>query len=112
MVEADPRGAIREGLFALLGALERRSLARPDRVRTNREMAEEVAQRGAAPELSEQDDGGSGGQRAQRGQELVMRRAAPVREQARASGEQGSRADRHETVWPSVTAQCGRQVRS
>ena len=54
MVEADPRGAIREGLFALLGALERRSLARPDRVRTNREVAEEVAQRGAAPELSEQ----------------------------------------------------------
>ncbi|HYV46339.1 MAG TPA: DUF4129 domain-containing protein [Myxococcaceae bacterium] len=54
MVEGDPRGAIREGLFALLGALERRSLARPDRVRTNREVAEEVAQRGAAPELSEQ----------------------------------------------------------
>lgn len=54
MVEADPRGAIREGLFALLGVLERRSLARPGRVRTNREVAEEVAQRGAAPELSEQ----------------------------------------------------------
>jgi uncharacterized protein DUF4129 len=54
MVEADPREAIREGLFALLGALERRSLARPDRVRTNREVAEEIAQRGAAPELSEQ----------------------------------------------------------
>jgi hypothetical protein len=54
LVEADPRGAIREGLFALLGALERRSLARSDRVRTNREVAEEIAQRGAAPELSEQ----------------------------------------------------------
>lgn len=52
ILDADPRGAIREGLLALLSSLERRALARPDRVRTNREVAEEVAGRGAAPELT------------------------------------------------------------
>ncbi|HEY8206026.1 MAG TPA: DUF4129 domain-containing protein [Myxococcaceae bacterium] len=54
MLETDPRGAIREGLFALLGALERKALARADRVRTNRETAEEIVQRGATPEVSDQ----------------------------------------------------------
>jgi hypothetical protein len=52
-LEADPRSAIREGLFALLSSLERRSLARPDRVKTNREVAEQLPERGAAPQMAE-----------------------------------------------------------
>lgn len=42
-----PREAIREGLFALLSALEDARLARPDRVRTNRELVKELPTRGA-----------------------------------------------------------------
>ncbi|MFZ5469169.1 MAG: DUF4129 domain-containing protein [Myxococcota bacterium] len=53
LLEPDPREAIREGLFALLSSLERRRLARPDRVKTNRELASELPTRGAPPELTE-----------------------------------------------------------
>lgn len=49
---SDPREALREGLLALLSALERQRLARPDRVKTNRELARELPARGAAPELT------------------------------------------------------------
>lgn len=49
----DPRLAIREGLLALLSHLERERLARPDRVKTNRELAKELPARGASPALSE-----------------------------------------------------------
>ncbi|MBM7115894.1 DUF4129 domain-containing protein [Archangium primigenium] len=44
---AQPRTAIREGLLALLSSLEARRYARPDRVRTNRELVEELPERGA-----------------------------------------------------------------
>ncbi|WNG27519.1 DUF4129 domain-containing protein [Cystobacter fuscus] len=44
---SQPRSAIREGLLALLSSLESRRLARPDRVRTNRELVEELPGRGA-----------------------------------------------------------------
>lgn len=44
---ADSREAIREGLLGLLSTLEQRRLARPDRVRTNRELAAELPSRGA-----------------------------------------------------------------
>lgn len=43
----DAREAIREGLLSLLSALEQRRLARPDRVKTNRELAAELPSRGA-----------------------------------------------------------------
>jgi hypothetical protein len=49
---ADPRVAIREGLLALLSVLERRRLARPDRVKTNRELGRELPARGAPAELT------------------------------------------------------------
>lgn len=49
----DPRAALREGLLALLSSLERKRLARPDRVKTNRELARELPARGAAPALSQ-----------------------------------------------------------
>ncbi len=49
----DPREAIRQGLLALLSWLERRRLARPDRAKTNRELAHELPQRGASAELSD-----------------------------------------------------------
>jgi len=49
---AAPREAIREGLLALLSTLERRRLARPDRVKTNRELADELPARGADPALT------------------------------------------------------------
>lgn len=42
-----PREAIREGLLALLSSLEGKRLARPDRVKTNRELVEELPGRGA-----------------------------------------------------------------
>jgi hypothetical protein len=48
---ADPREAIRQGLLALLSTLEERQLARPDRVKTNRELAAELPSRGAPPPL-------------------------------------------------------------
>ncbi|EAU68084.1 hypothetical protein STIAU_5109 [Stigmatella aurantiaca DW4/3-1] len=44
---SDPREAIRQGLLALLSTLEERRLARPDRVKTNRELAAELPTRGA-----------------------------------------------------------------
>jgi hypothetical protein len=50
---SDPRGAIREGLLALLSHLERQRLARPDRVTTNRELARALAARGAPPAMCE-----------------------------------------------------------
>ncbi|MEW6433689.1 MAG: DUF4129 domain-containing protein [Myxococcota bacterium] len=50
---ADPRAAIREGLLALLSHLERERLARPDRVKTNQELARELPGRGASPALAE-----------------------------------------------------------
>ncbi|WP_233602048.1 DUF4129 domain-containing protein, partial [Corallococcus sp. CA047B] len=43
----DAREAIREGLLGLLSTLEQRKLARPDRVKTNRELAAELPTRGA-----------------------------------------------------------------
>lgn len=46
-----PREALREGLLCLLACLERRRLAQPDRVKTNRELAQELSLRGAPPEL-------------------------------------------------------------
>lgn len=50
-LESDPREAIREGLLALLSCLERRRLARPDRVKTNGEIVLELPVRGASPDL-------------------------------------------------------------
>jgi hypothetical protein len=50
-LESDPREAIREGLLGLLSCLERRRLARPDRVKTNGEIVLELPVRGAPPEL-------------------------------------------------------------
>ncbi|GHG90704.1 DUF4129 domain-containing protein [Comamonas sp. JC664] len=47
----DGREAIREGLLSLLSALEERRFARPDRVRTNRELAAELPGRGAPAPL-------------------------------------------------------------
>lgn len=49
----DPRQAIREGLLALLSSFERRNWARPDRVKTNRELTDELDQRGAPREVSD-----------------------------------------------------------
>ncbi|MDP2272099.1 MAG: DUF4129 domain-containing protein [Archangium sp.] len=46
-----PREAIREALLSLLSSLERKRFARPDRVKTNRELTEELPTRGAPPEL-------------------------------------------------------------
>lgn len=51
MLGAAPREAIREALLSLLSWLERRRFARPDRVKTNRELAQELPGRGAPPEL-------------------------------------------------------------
>ena len=51
MLAAAPREAIREALLSLLSSLERRRFARPDRVKTNRELALELPTRGAPPEL-------------------------------------------------------------
>lgn len=42
-----PREAIREALLSMLSTLEERRLARPDRVKTNRELAAELPTRGA-----------------------------------------------------------------
>jgi hypothetical protein len=47
-----PREAIREGLLALLSSLEVRRLARPDRVKTNRELVGELPGRGASERLT------------------------------------------------------------
>ncbi|MDP1918432.1 MAG: DUF4129 domain-containing protein [Myxococcales bacterium] len=51
LAPSDARAAAREGLLAILAALERQRLARPDRVKTNRELARELPERGASPEL-------------------------------------------------------------
>lgn len=51
-LSVDAREAIREGLLGLLSGLERRRLARPDRVKTNRELAAELPTRGAPAELT------------------------------------------------------------
>jgi len=51
-LESDPRQAIRQALLALLSVLERRRWARPDRARTNREVAATLEARGAPPEVS------------------------------------------------------------
>lgn len=51
MLASAPREAIREALLSLLSSLERKRLARPDRVKTNRELALELPARGAPPEL-------------------------------------------------------------
>lgn len=50
----DARLAIREGLLALLSTLERQRWARPDRVKTNRELALELPGRGAPSDVSAQ----------------------------------------------------------
>lgn len=47
LLASNPREAIREALLALLSSLERRNLARPDRVKTNRELCAELPKRGA-----------------------------------------------------------------
>src|SRR5262249_23020076 len=52
LLATSPREAIREGLLALLSALERKRLAQPDRVKTNRELARELPLRGAPGPLS------------------------------------------------------------
>ncbi len=54
---SDPRERLREALLALLSTLERARLARPDRVKTNRELAAELPTRGAPPELTRQVGG-------------------------------------------------------
>ncbi len=51
LVANDPRAAIREGLLSLLSMLERKRLARPERTRTNQELAEDLPRNGAPPEL-------------------------------------------------------------
>jgi hypothetical protein len=48
---SNTREAIRQGLLALLSTLEERRLARPDRVKTNRELAAELPARGAPAAL-------------------------------------------------------------
>lgn len=53
LIGTDARAGAREGLLAMLAALERKRLARPDRVKTNRELTKELPQRGAPPELVE-----------------------------------------------------------
>jgi hypothetical protein len=47
LAASDARESIREGLLGLLSTLEQRRLARPDRVKTNRELAAELPTRGA-----------------------------------------------------------------
>jgi hypothetical protein len=46
------REAIRQALLGLLSALERDSWARPDRVKTNRELAAELPKRGAPADVA------------------------------------------------------------
>lgn len=53
LVATDPRAGAREGLLAMLAALERQRLARPDRVKTNRELARELPERGAPAALTD-----------------------------------------------------------
>lgn len=51
LVASAPREAIREGSLALLSSLEQRRFARPERVKTNREVCAELPGRGAPQEL-------------------------------------------------------------
>ena len=48
-----PREAMRAGLLSLLSSLEAAGLARADRAQTNREVAQQLAHRGATLELSQ-----------------------------------------------------------
>ncbi len=48
----DGREAIRQALLALLSSLEQRRWARPDRVKTNRELASELPKRGAPVQIT------------------------------------------------------------
>ena len=52
MLTTDPRGAIREGGLSGLATLERQRFARPDRVKTNRELVGELPARGAPAALT------------------------------------------------------------
>ncbi|PTL77288.1 hypothetical protein DAT35_45480 [Vitiosangium sp. GDMCC 1.1324] len=52
VMRTQPREAIREGLLALLSSLEEKRLARPDRVKTNRELVGELPGRGASTQLT------------------------------------------------------------
>ncbi len=52
LLNDDARLAIREGLHAILAMLEARRLARPDRVKTNRELVKELPDRGAPAQLT------------------------------------------------------------
>ncbi|MBJ6763914.1 DUF4129 domain-containing protein [Myxococcaceae bacterium JPH2] len=52
LAHGNGREAIREGLFCLLSTLEQRGWARPDRVKTNRELAAELPGRGASSTLT------------------------------------------------------------
>lgn len=52
LLDSDPREAIRQGLYALLSLLEQQRWARPDRVKTNRELADALPARGAPFELA------------------------------------------------------------
>ncbi len=54
---SEPREALRQALLALLSSLEARRWARPDRVRTNRELAQELPRRGAPPAVAAQVHG-------------------------------------------------------
>lgn len=53
LLATDPRGAIREGWLSVLATLERARFARPDRVKTNRELVSELPTRGAPAPLTE-----------------------------------------------------------
>lgn len=53
LLATDPRGAIREGWLSVLATLERARFARPDRVKTNRELVNELPTRGAPAPLTE-----------------------------------------------------------
>lgn len=54
LIESAPREALRQGLFALLSWLEAQHYARPDRVKTNRELVSELPVRGASAGLVDQ----------------------------------------------------------
>lgn len=54
LIESAPREALRQGLFALLSWLEAQHYARPDRVKTNRELVSELPARGAQAGLVDQ----------------------------------------------------------
>lgn len=51
LLTQDSREAIREGLLCLLSTLERLRFAKPNRVKTNQELAHGLSERGAPAEL-------------------------------------------------------------